>query len=102
MVIASCMAACWLPVSVLHPHKAGQSSGCSLSDLNGVTIYMRDAFCEPCACLYCRVLLPQLAEWLCANHKTDERARRVVKDMHLHILVTMNPDGFAATKRENG
>eukprot|EP00878_Enallax_costatus_P002023 GHUV01002187.1.p1 GENE.GHUV01002187.1~~GHUV01002187.1.p1 ORF type:complete len:558 (+),score=92.71 GHUV01002187.1:1290-2963(+) len=49
-----------------------------------------------------RVLLPQLAEWLCANLKTDERARRVVEDMHLHILFTMNPDGFAARKRENG
>eukprot|EP00879_Flechtneria_rotunda_P009865 GHRR01010317.1.p1 GENE.GHRR01010317.1~~GHRR01010317.1.p1 ORF type:complete len:336 (+),score=116.49 GHRR01010317.1:2158-3165(+) len=48
-----------------------------------------------------RVLLPQLAEWLCANHKTDQRAKRLVDDMHLHIMPTMNPDGFARQMRGN-
>ncbi|KAF6253377.1 hypothetical protein COO60DRAFT_1286678 [Scenedesmus sp. NREL 46B-D3] len=49
-----------------------------------------------------RMLLPQLAEWLCANYNSTDTARRVVDHMHTHLLVTMNPDGFAARKRANG
>lgn len=50
----------------------------------------------------CRVLLAQFAEWVCANHKFDDRARRLVDKMHTHMLISMNPDGFAKHSRENG
>lgn len=42
-----------------------------------------------------RQLLVALAEWLCAHHRRDARAGRIVADMHLHLLPTMNPDGCA-------
>lgn len=42
-----------------------------------------------------RQLLVALAEWLCAHHRRDARAGRIVADMHLHLLPTMNPDGYA-------
>lgn len=48
-----------------------------------------------------RVLALALAEWLCANHETDSKASRLVKDLHLFLMPTMNPDGFAAKTREN-
>ena len=48
-----------------------------------------------------RQLLLGLAEWLCANHNADERAARIVRDMHLFLLPTMNPDGFEAHQRGN-
>eukprot|EP00882_Tetradesmus_deserticola_P011128 GHRQ01011767.1.p1 GENE.GHRQ01011767.1~~GHRQ01011767.1.p1 ORF type:complete len:333 (+),score=114.99 GHRQ01011767.1:504-1502(+) len=49
-----------------------------------------------------RMLLPQLAEWLCSNYESNDTAQRLVDGLHTHLLVTMNPDGFAARKRENG
>ena len=42
-----------------------------------------------------RQLMVALAEWLCAHHRRDARAGRIVSDMHLHLLPTMNPDGCA-------
>ena len=42
-----------------------------------------------------RQLLVALAEWLCEHHRRDARAGRIVSDMHLHLLPTMNPDGCA-------
>ncbi|KAI8473598.1 MAG: hypothetical protein J3K34DRAFT_410576 [Monoraphidium minutum] len=48
-----------------------------------------------------RALLPLLAEWLCANDGKDERATRLLRDAHLFILPTMNPDGFNRRQREN-
>ncbi|CAL8464154.1 g3689 [Coccomyxa elongata] len=48
-----------------------------------------------------RQLLLALAEWLCANHAADERAKRIVEDMHLFILPSMNPDGFERRQRGN-
>jgi carboxypeptidase D len=47
------------------------------------------------------MLLPMLAEWLCANNGKDARATRMVRDMHLFLIPTMNPDGFDARQREN-
>jgi len=47
------------------------------------------------------VLLAQLAEWLCANYQQEPSATRVVRDMHLYLLLSMNPDGFAKRKRSN-
>jgi hypothetical protein len=49
-----------------------------------------------------RALLPLLAEWLCDNYQTDERATRIVRDMHLFIMPTMNPDGFTRSQRYSG
>eukprot|EP00878_Enallax_costatus_P024848 GHUV01026540.1.p1 GENE.GHUV01026540.1~~GHUV01026540.1.p1 ORF type:complete len:416 (+),score=69.75 GHUV01026540.1:694-1941(+) len=50
-----------------------------------------------------RMLLPMLAEWLCDSWQGgDQRAARIVKDMHLYLMPTMNPDGFALHQRENG
>lgn len=49
-----------------------------------------------------RVLLAQLAEQLCAGYKAQEPlALRVVREMHLHLMPTMNPDGFAQKQRSN-
>ncbi|GBF96908.1 carboxypeptidase D [Raphidocelis subcapitata] len=48
-----------------------------------------------------RMLLPMLAEWLCANNGKDPRATRLVRDAHLFLVPTMNPDGFAARWRGN-
>ncbi|KAK9814699.1 hypothetical protein WJX72_010093 [[Myrmecia] bisecta] len=48
-----------------------------------------------------RQLLLGLAEWLCIHHATDERAKRIVTEMHLYLLPTINPDGFTHKRREN-
>ncbi|KAK9830901.1 hypothetical protein WJX81_003069 [Elliptochloris bilobata] len=48
-----------------------------------------------------RQLLVALAEWLCVHHRRDARAGRIVADMHLHLLPTMNPDGFEVNVRGN-
>lgn len=58
------------------------------------------AVCIDCPTL-CRQLLLGLAEWLCDNRETDERARRIVEGMHLFLLPTMNPDGFERRWRGN-
>ncbi|XP_068652267.1 carboxypeptidase SOL1-like [Aristolochia californica] len=48
-----------------------------------------------------RELLMLLANWLCDNYKTDPLATLIVKGVHLHILPTMNPDGFSLRQRGN-
>lgn len=48
-----------------------------------------------------RQLLLGLAEWLCANYKTQPVARRIVSGMHLWLMPTMNPDGYADQTYEN-
>ena len=48
-----------------------------------------------------RVLTLALAEWLCANYKTDDTAKRIIERMHLWLLPAMNPDGFERRKRNN-
>lgn len=48
-----------------------------------------------------RALTLALAEWLCANHKSDPRAKRIVTSMHLWLVPSMNPDGFDARSRGN-
>jgi carboxypeptidase D len=47
------------------------------------------------------MLLPMLAEWLCAKNGKDERATRLVRDAHIFLIPTMNPDGFASRSRSN-
>ena len=48
-----------------------------------------------------REVLIKLANWLCDNYLKDPLATLIVKNMHLHILPTMNPDGFALRRRGN-
>ena len=37
---------------------------------------------------------PYYADWLCRNHRTDPRARRMVTELKTFILPSANPDGF--------
>ncbi|KAH9691931.1 Carboxypeptidase SOL1 [Citrus sinensis] len=48
-----------------------------------------------------RELLILLANWICDNHVKDSLARLIVENMHLHILPSMNPDGYALKRRGN-
>ncbi|KAK1282455.1 hypothetical protein QJS10_CPB22g00924 [Acorus calamus] len=48
-----------------------------------------------------RELLISLANWLCDNYMNDDMATMIVKNVHLHILPSMNPDGFSLRKRNN-
>lgn len=49
-----------------------------------------------------RVHLVKLAEWLCLNYPDqDPRAKQIVDGMHLILVPTLNPDGFAAKMRSN-
>ncbi|KMZ56314.1 putative carboxypeptidase D [Zostera marina] len=48
-----------------------------------------------------RELLVRLANWLCDNYLKDPLATTIVENVHLHILPTMNPDGFSLRTREN-
>ncbi|XP_057734608.1 carboxypeptidase SOL1 isoform X1 [Arachis stenosperma] len=48
-----------------------------------------------------RELLIYLANWLCDNYLTDPLATLIVENVHLHILPSMNPDGYSLRKRGN-
>ncbi|KAL6211323.1 hypothetical protein ACLB2K_016550 [Fragaria x ananassa] len=48
-----------------------------------------------------RELLMHLANWICDNYLTDPRATLIVDNVHLHILPSMNPDGFSLRRRGN-
>lgn len=48
-----------------------------------------------------RQLLLGLAEWLCQYRTSDDRAARIVNDMHLYLVPTVNPDGFEHRLRHN-
>ncbi|GMY29499.1 carboxypeptidase SOL1 isoform X2 [Fagus crenata] len=48
-----------------------------------------------------RELLLFLANWICDNHLKDPLATLIVENVHLHILPTMNPDGFSLRRRGN-
>ncbi|XP_077245775.1 carboxypeptidase D isoform X2 [Tasmannia lanceolata] len=48
-----------------------------------------------------RELLILLANWLCDNYMKDPLATLIIKNVHLHILPTMNPDGFSLRQRGN-
>lgn len=36
-----------------------------------------------------------LARWLCDNYQSNARAKLIVEGMHIYLMPTMNPDGFA-------
>jgi carboxypeptidase D len=42
-----------------------------------------------------REMLLLLAEWLCQNYFSDPRAGSIVNSTRLHIMPSMNPDGYA-------
>jgi carboxypeptidase D len=48
-----------------------------------------------------RTLDAGLAEWLCANYQTDATAKKIVDGVHLYLLPSLNPDGYAAKERNN-
>ncbi|KAL6861527.1 hypothetical protein ACP4OV_017227 [Aristida adscensionis] len=48
-----------------------------------------------------REVLMYLANWLCDNYLKDPLATLIVENIHLHILPTMNPDGFVLRSRGN-
>lgn len=48
-----------------------------------------------------RELLLFLANWICDNYLEDPLARTIVENVHLHILPSMNPDGFSLRRRGN-
>ncbi|KAK4793067.1 hypothetical protein SAY86_023502 [Trapa natans] len=48
-----------------------------------------------------RELLVRLANWICDNYPEDPLAAFIVDKVHLHILPSMNPDGFSLRKRGN-
>lgn len=48
-----------------------------------------------------RELLMLLANWLCDNYMKDPLATLIIKNVHLHLLPAMNPDGFELRKRGN-
>ncbi|EPS68252.1 hypothetical protein M569_06519, partial [Genlisea aurea] len=48
-----------------------------------------------------RELLLLLAHWLCDNYMKDPLATLVVNGVHLHILPSLNPDGYSLRRRGN-
>ncbi|CAL9020421.1 unnamed protein product [Prunus brigantina] len=48
-----------------------------------------------------RELLMLLANWICDNYLKDPLATSIVDGVHLHILPSMNPDGFLLRRRGN-
>ncbi|KZV28947.1 carboxypeptidase D [Dorcoceras hygrometricum] len=48
-----------------------------------------------------RELLLRLGSWICDNHLNDPLATLIVENVHLHLLPSMNPDGFALRRRGN-
>lgn len=48
-----------------------------------------------------RELLLLLANWLCDNYMKDPLATQIIDNVHLHILPSMNPDGFSLRRRGN-
>ncbi|KAJ6735992.1 PROTEASE M14 CARBOXYPEPTIDASE [Salix viminalis] len=48
-----------------------------------------------------RELLLHLANWICDNYMKDSLARLIVENIHLHILPSMNPDGYFLRRRGN-
>ncbi|KAL9317695.1 hypothetical protein ACSQ67_014212 [Phaseolus vulgaris] len=48
-----------------------------------------------------RELLIFLANWLCDNYLKDPLVKLIVENVHLHLLPSMNPDGYSLRKRGN-
>lgn len=50
--------------------------------------------------MQCRQLLLALAEKLCSEYNTNGLAKKVVDNVHLFLIPSMNPDGFKIHRRE--
>jgi len=48
-----------------------------------------------------RELSLYLIHYLCTNYNSEERVRNIIDNMDIHILPTMNPDGFRLARRSN-
>ncbi|KAJ6938977.1 hypothetical protein NC651_005416 [Populus alba x Populus x berolinensis] len=48
-----------------------------------------------------RELLLRLANCICDDYAKDSLARLIVENIHLHILPSMNPDGYFSRRRGN-
>ena len=45
-----------------------------------------------------RELLLMLAEYLCQNYEVDSKITRLIRTTKIHILPSLNPDGFERSK----
>lgn len=48
-----------------------------------------------------RELLILLAKFLCENYLRDERVSSIVNNTRIHIMPSLNPDGFEMSKEGN-
>eukprot|EP00210_Caulerpa_lentillifera_P000762 g737.t1 len=48
-----------------------------------------------------RQLLLQFAYWLCTNHNVESDASKIINEMKLFLMPTMNPDGYQKLQRNN-
>ena len=48
-----------------------------------------------------REMIIALAQHLVTNYESDERVRRILDNTEIHLVPSMNPDGFEAVTREN-
>lgn len=45
-----------------------------------------------------REMLLLLAQYLCENYLSDERVTHIINNTRIHIMPSMNPDGFEISK----
>jgi len=45
-----------------------------------------------------REMLLLLAQYLCQNYGIDQRVTKLVNSMRIHLMPTMNPDGYEISK----
>ena len=48
-----------------------------------------------------REMIIALAQYLVTNYDTDERVMRILDNTEIHLVPSMNPDGFEAVTRGN-
>ena len=49
----------------------------------------------------CRQIILAFAEWLCEYSRTNDDAVKIIKNMHLYLMPSSNPDGFHHKNRTN-
>ena len=48
-----------------------------------------------------REMIIALAQYLATNYDTDQRVQRILDNTEIHLVPSMNPDGFEAVTRGN-